>query len=232
MRHGKRRDALSGQRALAIALPSSTSAELLHAALPLIRQHGFTREALSRSVLALAEPHAQPLSEPAVSALFGQGDTARRTLINAWLEDGRAQMRAQPSKTTTDALKVRLRHNEPVLPYLPEAFALLASPRSGIPPLDVKLALVHAVSVADEACFATGDISVGPAWYTKRATLAAIYSAAELHQLGSPQTVYAFMDSLVGTAASVHQTVSEVELFAQYVAKSWGGLIKSSGILL
>ena len=56
--------------------------ELLKLALPLVRTHGFTREALSRSVLALPKPHPEPLRDTAVSALFGEGDDARRTLIN------------------------------------------------------------------------------------------------------------------------------------------------------
>lgn len=99
--------------------------ELLKLALPLVRTHGFTREALSRSVLALPNPHPEPLRETAVSALFGEGVDARRTLIDAWLDEGRAQMRASAasssSTTIKEVLQTRLRYNEPALPLLPEA---------------------------------------------------------------------------------------------------------------
>ncbi len=67
---------------------------MLKHALPLVKVHGFTRETLARSVLHLSptetrtNTHVEPLSDTAVSALFGEGDEARRTLINAWLQDG------------------------------------------------------------------------------------------------------------------------------------------------
>ena len=108
-----------------------------------MKTHGFTREALSRSVLSLPanQVHTEPLSDTAVSALFGHGDEARRTLIKAWLEDGLRHMGSIPgversatpplasetSRTGSekkasvrDALRARLEYNEPVLPYLPE----------------------------------------------------------------------------------------------------------------
>ena len=89
-------------------------------ATPLVQHHGFTRTALAHSVLALPEPHAEPLSESAVTALFGQGDAARRTLINAWFDDGRAHMRAVPVDGVKRALLARLEYNVPVLRHLPE----------------------------------------------------------------------------------------------------------------
>jgi hypothetical protein len=94
--------------------------QLLKLATPLVQHHGFTRTALAHSVLALPEPHAEPLSDSAVTALFGQGDAARRTLVNAWLDEGRAHMRAVPVDGVKRALLARLEYNVPVLSYLPE----------------------------------------------------------------------------------------------------------------
>ena len=76
-----------------------------------------------------------------------------------------------------------------------QAFALLASPTFGLPPLDPRPGLKHAVTVADEACWITNDPETGvglpftplfnesdgisqTSWYTRRASLAAIYAAA------------------------------------------------------
>ncbi|KAI0300828.1 hypothetical protein BC826DRAFT_1102162 [Russula brevipes] len=205
---------------------------LLKLAIPLIRQHGFTRTALARSVLALAEPHAKPLPDSAVTTLFGEGDTARRTLISAWLDEGRVHMRSVPVVDgVKGALLARLEYNVPVLEHLPEAFGLLASPRLGLPPLDPLPAIQHAAGIADEACRVTSDASIGPSWYTKRVTLATIYAAAELHQLTSPPTTPAFLDSLFESSSHVENAFSEAEIFARYVSKSWVAIAKSSGVL-
>ncbi|KIJ98147.1 hypothetical protein K443DRAFT_104468 [Laccaria amethystina LaAM-08-1] len=210
---------------------------LLKLALPLVRTHGFTREALARSVLQLPAPkaHTDPLPDAAVSALFGSGDQARKTLIDAWLTEGIRQLQLVDVKasgaTVRELLRARLAYNEPVLGYLPEAFALMASPVSGSPPLDPMPALKHATGIADEVCYISGDASLQLAWYTRRASLAAIYMAAELHQLSSPKTAYAFLDSLFESSSSLESTLGEVSLFSNYITKSWKGIIKSSGIL-
>ncbi|KAI0303676.1 hypothetical protein B0F90DRAFT_1815975 [Multifurca ochricompacta] len=177
-----------------------------------IRQHGFTRTTLAHSVLSLPEPHFEPLSDSAVTTLFGEGDTARRTLINAWLDEGIVHIRtAALVSNVKDALLARLEYNVPALDYLTEAFALVASPGLGIPPLDLRPAVQHAASIADEACRVAGDTSIGPSWYTKRATLAAIYTAAELHQLASPQTAPGFLGSLFDSASDMQSVLSEAE---------------------
>ncbi|RDB25848.1 Ubiquinone biosynthesis protein COQ9, mitochondrial [Hypsizygus marmoreus] len=211
----------------------STRSRLLQHAIPLIKTHGFTREALARSVLVLPSPeaHPEPLSETAISALFGHGDLARRTLIRAWLDGGVQKIQAAPpGSTMKQVLRARLELNEPVLQHLPEAFALLASPNSGLPPLDPRPAFQHATKVADEACYATGDASLQLAWFARRASLAAIYSTAELHQLTSPKTAYAFLDSLLDSSSSLKSTLDEVNLFSSYFVKSWAGILKSSGV--
>ncbi|PSS36753.1 hypothetical protein PHLCEN_2v1384 [Hermanssonia centrifuga] len=204
--------------------------QLLQLALPLVKTHGFTREALSLSALSLPNPHAEPLRDTAVSSLFGEGDEARRTLTSAWIDEGRTQMRQTPSLNVRDALHSRLRYNEPVLKLLPEAFATMALSSSSFHLIDPQPALKHAASVADEACVISGDTTTGTMWYARRASLAAIYSTAELHQLVSPKTAYEFLDSLLDTSTKVKNSLDEAGLFATYVAKSWAGILKSRGV--
>lgn len=55
-----------------------------------------------------------------MTALFGNGNDARKTLIDAWLDDARNQMKAAPEPTIKAALSHRLKQNEPVLQFLPE----------------------------------------------------------------------------------------------------------------
>jgi len=204
--------------------------QLLQLALPLIRTHGFTRQTLANSVLSLPAPHPEPLSDRAVSSLFGEGDEARATLINFWLEDARQGMNALASPTIREVLATRLRHNEPVMDLLPEAFAFLTASSSPFA-VDPRPAVTHAFKVADEACHIVGDRTTGPAWYARRASLAAVYGAAELHQLSSPKTAYSFLDSLLETSSRVDTAVSEAGIFADYVQRSWVSIFKSRGIL-
>lgn len=69
------------------------------------------------------------------------------------------------------------------------------------------------------------------AWYTRRASLSAIYLAAELHQLTSPNTAESFLDYLLENSGAAEKAVQEVTLFGSYIFRSWKGLAKSSGVL-
>ena len=112
---------------------------LLKLALPLVKNHGFTRSALSLAAMYLPSgKHTAPLNDTAVDALFGEGDEARRTLISAWLDDARTSLRkpyslsgAVASTTQTPSLecvlKARLSKNGEVLEHLPEVSARLNS---------------------------------------------------------------------------------------------------------
>ena len=128
-------------------MSSRTRDALLKLALPLVKNHGFTRSALSLAVMHLPSgSHAAPLNDTAVDALFGEGDEARRTLIHAWLDDARVSMRtsysqySQGGATTSTAqtpnlgnvLKMRLNKNEDVLKHLPEVSAYKPSQCRGI----------------------------------------------------------------------------------------------------
>lgn len=155
-------------------MSSATTRQLLRTACSLVPAHGFTREALSRSVLHLPEPHTVPLSDTAVSALFG-GHQANKCLVNAWLEKGLEEMKEAANPTIRATLHARLRYNEPVLQYLPEvcfnflpilavdalnqAFGMLAAPGSisfrRPPPV-----LEHPARIADAACRTSGDQSL------------------------------------------------------------------------
>ncbi|KAF8591057.1 hypothetical protein K439DRAFT_1627149 [Ramaria rubella] len=213
---------------------------LLRHALPLVRTHGFTRQTLSLAALSLPTPHTEPLSETAVSALFGPGEEARKTLIKAWLNEGINSMgrkdtgdkgeKIRGSVSVRDALKDRLAWNEPVLEHLPEAFALLSFPQTLLPLPDIIPAISHPANVANEACFVAGDENIGTSWYARRASLALVYTAAELHQLTSPETALQFLDTLLESSNRASGALAEAGLFTEYVWRSWAGIIKSRGL--
>ncbi|KAF9533882.1 hypothetical protein CPB83DRAFT_866768 [Crepidotus variabilis] len=214
----------------------SSSTRLLKYAVPLVSTLGFTREALARSVLSLpssetAKGHSEPLSDSAVTALFGPEDEARRLLVNAWLQEGLEHMRrtARITSTSRDLLVARLQYNEPILSQLPQAFALLGA--HGMHIYDPLPALKHVAQIADHAYLLTQDQSLQLEWYARRGSLAAAYAAAELHQIASPHSAVAFLDSLLGSTAYLKSTLNEIGQYSNYVFKSWKGIIKSSGIL-
>jgi ubiquinone biosynthesis protein COQ9 len=132
-----------------------------------------------------------------------------------------------------DVLKARLKSNEPVLEHLPEAFALLASSLP-LPLLLVDPAPIikHAIQVSNQACWIAHSDARELSWYTRRASISAIYLAAELHQLTSPKTAPAFLDSLLENAEHAGKALDETALFASYVWKSWRGIVRSSGVLV
>ncbi|KAF2197069.1 ubiquinone biosynthesis protein COQ9 [Delitschia confertaspora ATCC 74209] len=68
----------------------------------------------------------------------------------------------------------RLRANRPIIHRWQEALAIMAQP-SYVPP-----SLAELARLADEIWFLAGDVSVDTSWYTKRASLSAIYSATEI----------------------------------------------------
>ena len=122
-------------------MASATKDTLLKLALPLVKDHGFTRTALSLAVMySPSGKHVAPLDDTAVDALFGEGDEARRTLINAWLDDarvllrkfyneGRTSLTTAQTPTLGNVLKTRLAKNEEVLEHLPEVRARTNSKR-------------------------------------------------------------------------------------------------------
>ncbi|KIK99597.1 hypothetical protein PAXRUDRAFT_491106 [Paxillus rubicundulus Ve08.2h10] len=208
------------------------SSKLLQLAIPLVKSHGFTREALARSVLHLPKPHPEPLPDISVTALFGRGDDARRALVNAWLEDARCRMKdnASASASMRRVLHARMKTNEPVLGHLPEAFALVAT-SPGVLLVDPLPILRHAALVADQACWIVQPQAQEMTWYTRRASLSVIYLAAELHQLTSPNTAESFLDYLLENSDAAEKAIQEITLFSSYILRSWKGLAKSAGVL-
>ncbi len=99
----------------------SSAQALLKRAVKLVPTHGFTRETLALSTVS--DGKESRLSQTAISALFGPGDEATKTLIRAWMEQGREDMKCVASQSDKvpdmqDVLLRRLRWNESTLPHL------------------------------------------------------------------------------------------------------------------
>ncbi|KAG8906333.1 hypothetical protein FRB99_007113 [Tulasnella sp. 403] len=212
---------------------------ILKAALPFVPSYGFTRRCLTDAAESL--PTQISLSETAFAALFGQGEEAKRTLIQAWLDEGIERLKFSASQTDEMAppsgavvhaelktlLTARLRYNEPVLQHLADAFATLAA---GGPLLDLRPAVKHAGRIADEALHIAGDRSVGGRWYARRGAVALVYGAAELHQLTSPDTAVGFLARLLDETKEMERMADEVGEFGGFVEDGWTGIVRSRGV--
>jgi ubiquinone biosynthesis protein COQ9 len=112
---------------------------LLKRAFARIPEFGFTRHTLALCNSVHGRPDVPLLSDTAVTALFGPGDEARRTLIRAWMQEGRAQMAVraeaasrdpaskQQARTMQAVLLERLKWNIPVLDHLKDV-SIFSSP--------------------------------------------------------------------------------------------------------
>lgn len=91
--------------------------------------------------------------------------------------------RLRVSQRVAHAVKERLQMLHPVIDSWPQALAVAASPKN----LPHSMKLLG--SLVDGIWYAVGDTSTDMNWYTKRATLAAIYLSTELYMLNdsSPQ---------------------------------------------
>ncbi|KAG9015219.1 hypothetical protein FRB94_004338 [Tulasnella sp. JGI-2019a] len=213
---------------------SAGARNILRQALPLIPNHGFTRKCLSEAASSM--PGGPKFGDTEITALFGEGNAARRTLFQAWLQEGLNNMGVTSTSSAggsklavADLLKGRLRYNEPVIGYLPEAAAMLAV--TNVPLLfDPRPAVMHVSEIADQALHLSGDVSRGTQWYTRRGGLALAYAAAELHQMQSPETAPAFLTRLLEDAQYMEDAVGNAVQFGGFFLNSWKGIIKSRGI--
>ncbi|KAK4464230.1 COQ9-domain-containing protein [Cladorrhinum samala] len=122
----------------------------------------------------------------------------------------------------------RLKSNEKVIGKWQEALAILAMP-SYAPTAVKELALL-----ADEIYHLAGDLSVDPSWYTKRASLSAIYAASELFMTtdASPgfQETRAFLRRRLDEAATAGGAVKAVGQYAGFTASAVVNILRSKGV--
>ncbi|KAI9147879.1 Ubiquinone biosynthesis protein coq9 [Paramyrothecium foliicola] len=114
----------------------------------------------------------------------------------------------------------RLMGNKDVIHRWQEALAIMAQP-SNVPASLKELAML-----SDEIWFLSGDTSVDPSWYTKRASLSMIYSTSELFMTNDTSPDFA------ETSKFLRRRLEEVQS-AGNVAGSigqWVGFTMSAGV--
>ena len=88
--------------------------------------------------------------------------------------------------------------------------------------------------LSDEIIFLAGDASVDSSWYTKRASLAMIYSTSELFMTNdhSPDFVESrqFLSRRLGEVESVDSTLGGVRQWAGFTMSAGINVLRSKGV--
>ena len=101
-------------------------------------------------------------------------------------------------------------------------------------PAYVPASLQELARLADDIWFLAGDTSVDASWYTKRASLSAVYAAAELYQTQDTSEGFKdterFLDERLEDLRKVGATVSAVGEWAGFTAQSFVNVLRSKGM--
>ena len=174
----------------------------LRALLPLVPERGWTRSALRAALVSLGQP--PELAE----SLFPRGPAG---LVEAWCDLTDREMAAAAAAEDLDSLRIPARIRALVglrLPLLaPQKEA--ARRAAGLLALPWNLPAAGRVSArtADAIWVAAGDTSTDRSWYTRRATLAGIYTATMTFWLArdSMEDTMAFLDRRLAELAKLQK---------------------------
>ncbi|KAJ2958809.1 hypothetical protein NQZ79_g5649 [Umbelopsis isabellina] len=214
-----------------VNLGSVTQKKLLEATLPFVPTKGWTIESISLG--------AQTLGYPSVAhGLFPNGPA---DLIDYFLEDCRLQLEKEmqrkknagelenlsASEIVKLAVITRLEMTRPYIKRWPEALAIMAHPTN------TPMSFNQLGRLVDDIWFYAGDKSPDMNWYTKRASLAAVYTSTELYmtQDVSPNAIdtIGFLQRRLEQAEFFGSGVKQLGTMLNFGARSFIGMIASRG---
>ena len=101
-------------------------------------------------------------------------------------------------------------------------------------PSYVPPSLAELARLSDEIWFLAGDTSVDTSWYTKRATLAAVYSSTELFMTTDKSAGFAeterFLDRRLEETRKVGGAVGDVGQWVEFTGMGVLNVLRSKGV--
>ncbi|KAF9909111.1 Ubiquinone biosynthesis protein coq9, mitochondrial [Linnemannia zychae] len=204
----------------------TTPEAILKKALTFVPEHGWTTVSIAKAAESMGYP----------SIIHGMFPKGGADLIDYYLQDclerlpleleGRMEGLGTQEKIKLGTL-TRLGMIAPYIDRWPEALAIMGQPSN------VAMSLNHLAKIVDEIWHLAGDKSADMNWYTKRASLAGVYTTTELYMTTDKtpnyQATQRFLDRRFEDAATVGKATNEVLKIAEFGAKSVLGLITSKG---
>ncbi|GJJ77931.1 ubiquinone biosynthesis protein COQ9 [Entomortierella parvispora] len=204
----------------------TTPEAILKNALTFVPEHGWTSTSIAKAAESMGYP-------AIVHGMFPNGGA---DLIDYFLQDclnrlpleleGRMEGLSTQEKIKLGTL-TRLGMIAPYIDRWPEALAVMGQPKN------VPMSLNHLAKIVDEIWHLAGDKSADMNWYTKRASLAGVYTTTELYMTTDKtpnyQATQRFLERRFEDAATVGKATSEVIQMAEFGAKSVLGLFASKG---
>ncbi|KAG0370770.1 Ubiquinone biosynthesis protein coq9, mitochondrial [Mortierella sp. AD032] len=204
----------------------TTPEAILKKALTFVPEHGWTTVSIAKAAESMGYP----------SIIHGMFPKGGADLIDYFLQDclerlpleleGRMEGLGTKEKIKLGTL-TRLGMIAPYVDRWPEALAIMGQPTN------VPMSLNHLAKIVDEIWHLAGDKSADMNWYTKRASLAGVYTTTELYMTTDKtpnyQATQRFLDRRFEDAATVGKAANEVLQIAEFGAKSVFGLITSKG---
>ncbi|CAO3626587.1 unnamed protein product [Mucor hiemalis] len=204
---------------------------MLEATMPFIPQYGWSMESLIHGARSLGYP----------SVAHGMFPGGEAGLIDAYLAYSRENfvklVKEKMVKgeleglSTNERVKVltslRLDMNKPYIQKWPEALAIMARPSN------VAMSLKHLGDIADDIWYYAGDRSPDMNWYTKRASLAAIYSSADMFMTRDLSPNYTetdrFLERRLDEAAWFGSSARQLGTMLTFGAKSLASAFANRG---
>ena len=204
-------------------------AAILSAALSHVPNHGFTQQALTLGAKDAGYLDISANLFPSVAF-----DLVKYHLVTQRL--GLSNRVQFPDSKTGVGRKVRnlvlerLRANADagVVPRWHEALGLMSLAEN------IPASLRELSALADEIWFLAGDVAVDSSWYTKRASLAGVYAAAELYQTTDRSTEFRdtemFLDRRLEEVRTVGGAVGNTMEWAGFQGGAFVNLMRSKGV--
>lgn len=216
--------------------------KILTRATTYIPQYGFSALAISKAITDLGYPQSltsiftsnNPLNHSLPYQLMlhwlklkrQELDTFAQTQYQPFAGDGTSEFAQLTQEQRLERLiNERLSYNIPIMSHLSLGLAMLVTP------YNVPSALEELLALGDDFAYYSGDQSNDFAWYTKRASMCAIYVKSELYMLGDTTQGYEmtkkFVRDKVEEYEKAGQTWVDMEQWVGFNAISLINLIKS-----
>eukprot|EP01112_Ceratiomyxa_fruticulosa_P009774 TRINITY_DN2563_c0_g1_i1.p1 TRINITY_DN2563_c0_g1~~TRINITY_DN2563_c0_g1_i1.p1 ORF type:complete len:309 (+),score=50.97 TRINITY_DN2563_c0_g1_i1:137-1063(+) len=199
--------------------------KILNASLPHVHKHGWTIEALSLGAKDVGLPMI-------ANGLFPNGPIH---LVHHFVDKCNKEMAIELGKSKEHlatlrfkdkigfGVKMRLRMIQPFINHWPQAMALLAHPPN------IPDSLHHLYLLVDEIWHHSGDKATDFSWYTKRATLAGIYTSSELFMVSDTsenfQDTMGFVDRRLDDVIAFSKFRREAEMTVDMILKTASSFI-------